>query len=289
MNKFNHYLFLINPVSGTAKSNWTEIFENHKPQNFRFDYIIWDKAERKNEIIQEIESSNADILVAVGGDGTINFLSGLVLSKNKVLGIIPAGSGNGLARHLKIPLNSEKALMHLLKSENRQMDVASVNGIHFLCTAGVGFDALIGKEFAKRDTTGLWGYIQKVLKNAITYSPEKYSLNYNGNTVEKAAFMITFANASQFGNNAFIAPNACVEDGKLNVCIMKPFPLIMALPIALRLFTKSINKSKYLETLILSEIQINRKPGPVHMDGEPFEMNKNLEVKILPKKINVIY
>lgn len=289
MTDFNSYLFLINPVSGSARPNWKDFFEMQRPDNLRFKYIFWDLPERKNEIIKEIETSNAEVLVAVGGDGTINLLAEIALKKNKALGIIPAGSGNGLARHLKIPLDSKKALGLLLNAKVKEMDMASVNGIHFLCTAGVGFDAVIGKEFAKRDTTGIWGYIKKVLDQAFTYKAQKYSLNYEKNSIEREAFMITFANASQYGNNAFIAPSASVQDGKLNICIMRPFPLIMALPIVFRLFTRSLDKSKYLETLSLSEIQINRKPGPVHLDGDPHEMNGMLDVRVIPEKIKVLY
>lgn len=289
MNSFKHFLFLINPVSGSAKLNWVEILQTVKPKGYNFEYLVWKEADKKALMIRDINSSDAEVLVAVGGDGTINLLAELVLQKEKVLGIIPSGSGNGLARHLKIPLDTNKAISWLLNSEVKKMDVASVNGNHFLCTAGIGFDALIGKDFAKRDSTGFWGYVKKVINRVFSYTPEIYRLKIGNSVVEKEAYMITFANASQFGNNAFIAPQASVEDGKLNICIMKPFPLIMALPIAFRLFTKSLDKSKYLETLKLSEINIDRNPGPVHLDGDPYEMNGSLNIKILPKKIKVIY
>ncbi|QNL22499.1 diacylglycerol kinase family lipid kinase [Hyphobacterium sp. CCMP332] len=289
MNNFKHILFLINPVSGSAKSNCIEILEQIKPKDYHFEYLVWKEANEKDQLIRDINLSEAEVLVAVGGDGTINFLAELVLRKDKVLGIIPSGSGNGLARHLKIPLDKKKAIKRLLISEVKQIDVASVNGNYFLCTAGVGFDALIGKEFAKRDSTGFWGYVKKVINRVFNYTPEIYRLKFGHSVIEKEAYMITFANASQYGNNAFIAPQASVKDGKLNICIMKPFPLIMALPIAFRLFTKSLDKSKYLETLTLSEISIDRNPGPVHLDGDPYEMNGSLNIKILPKKIKVIY
>ncbi len=226
--------------------------------------------------------------MAVGGDGTINLIGGLAFKQDKILGIIPSGSGNGLARHLKISLDAKNALKALMEKDFKSIDIASVNDNHFLCTAGVGFDALIGKEFAKRETTGIWGYASKVLNHVFSYKPQTYKLIYDNNILQREAFLITFANASQYGNNAYIAPGASMEDGELNVCILKPFPIIAALPMAFRLFTKSMDKSKFVETIKVQEMIIHREPGPIHLDGDPFEMNGTLNVSVKTQKIKVI-
>lgn len=289
MNNFKTYTFLINPVSGGARKDWIEILNARKPEGKSFIYKVWKNASDKDKLCLELEQSESEVLVAIGGDGTINLLAGIALKRNKVLGIIPAGSGNGLARHLKIPMNYKKSIDRLLNAEVQKMDVGSVNGLHFLCTAGVGFDALIGKEFASRDNTGFMGYVSKVLKHVFSYEAEEYELQLGDLKVNKKALMITFANASQYGNNAFIAPKASVLDGQLNISLMRPFPLIFSPLLALRLFNRSIDKSPYLDCFKSNDFKIKRKSGPIHLDGDPYEMNGELQVKVLDEKLRVLF
>lgn len=289
MNNFHSYLFLINPASGSARSDWQELISSMMPPGRKFEFVVWDLPENREEVLVKIRNSDAEVLVAVGGDGTINLLADIVLETQKVLGILPSGSGNGLARHLRIPLNHRKAIQHLLQTKSRKMDVASANGQHFLCTAGVGFDALIGAAFADRAKTGLWGYISKVFGHVFSYKPENYQLNWDSNIKNKKAFLITFANASQYGNNAYIAPKAKINDGKINVCLIRPFPIWMALPMSILLFGRKIYKSRYVETFETESIRLKRPEGPFHLDGDPVEIDKDLEIRILPEQIEVIY
>ena len=288
MNKYRSYHFLINPVSGSARNDWIQLISAYKNPELDFRFCVWKNADDKDVLKRELEDSDAEVLVAVGGDGTINLLGEIAMKTNKVLGIIPSGSGNGLARHLNLPLKPGKAISHLLSSQVRNLDVAFVNGKHFLCCAGIGFDALIGKEFASRETTGLWGYIKISLTHVFSYKPEIYTLNLSDSIVEKEAFLITFANGSQYGNNAVIAPGASTEDGQLNICILKPFPLYKAIPLTFRLFTRTINKSSLLETIKTDKLIIKRNPGPVHLDGDPYEMNGELKVEVSAKRVKVL-
>jgi YegS/Rv2252/BmrU family lipid kinase len=289
MNNYHSYLFLINPASGSARDDWQELISSMMPANHHYEFVVWDHPEKREEILKQVRSSKAEVLVAVGGDGTINLLADIVMESKKVLGILPSGSGNGLARHLRIPLNHKKAIHHLLQTRSRKMDVASVNGKHFLCTAGAGFDALIGEAFADRDKTGLWGYVGKVIKHVFAYKAETYRLTWGSNIKDKKAFLITFANASQYGNNAFIAPKAKINDGKLNVCLIRPFPILMAIPMSILLFTRKIYKSRFVETFEADSIRLRRNAGPFHMDGDPVDLGNELEIGILPDQIDVIY
>jgi YegS/Rv2252/BmrU family lipid kinase len=289
MNDFKNFLFLINPVSGSAKKNCLEILKEMKPDGHNFEYLIWEHANQKEDLIKKIEESCAEVLVAIGGDGTINLMAGIALKNDKVLAIVPSGSGNGLARHLGLPLTFKKAISLLLKKSAQRIDIGSVNGHHFLCTSGIGFDALIGQEFSSRTDTGFMGYVKKVLKHAFSYKAESYEMSLEGKNIFQKAMMVTFANASQYGNNAFIAPTANIQDGKLNICWLRPFPLILSPIIAFRLFTKNINGSKYLDSYLGKEFSIKRKPGPIHLDGDPFEMNGTLNVKILEENLRVIF
>lgn len=288
MTEHKSFLFFINPVSGSAKKDWISIFEKYRKPEKQFEYLIWESADDKDILAEKLKKTTAECLVAVGGDGTINFVSGIALETGKSLGIIPSGSGNGLARHLNIPLKADKALDFLQSKGTNAIDVGSVNGNHFLCTAGIGFDALIGQEFAKRDKMGLSGYAGKVLKHVFTYKAQNYALITKERKIEHQALLITFANASQYGNNAYIAPEAKIQDGNLNICVLKPFPLILVPIIAFRLFNKSIHKSSYLHTFLANEIEIRRESGPIHLDGEAHSMNGKLKFEILPKKLSVI-
>jgi len=159
----------------------------------------------------------------------------------------------------------------------------------FFCTSGMGFDAHIGKIFASLKGRGFGGYIKAVLREFASYQPQKYKLTANGTTINKDAFLITFANASQYGNNAYIAPQANVTDGKLDICILKPFPVYSMPSLALRVFNKTADKSFYMDTMKETDITIVREnEGPIHLDGEPYETGKEITVKILPACLKIL-
>jgi YegS/Rv2252/BmrU family lipid kinase len=284
-------VFIINPRSGsnTKKDIPTLIRENLNTD--LFEPLIWFTEARAHGTELAVKALNQGIkkIIAVGGDGTINEIAGKLLNTDAALGIIPRGSGNGLARHLKIPLDTVKAIQLLNNSRVLKMDSGNVNGKPFFCTSGVGFDAHIGKLFADKVKRGFQTYITTTISEFFNYTPAAYHLLIDGKRSERKAFFITFANTSQYGNDAFICPDADVEDGMLDVCILKPFPKYTVLDIGRRLFSKSIQGSKYMERIKIREIVIETDHEAImHLDGEPFIAGKVLEIKVMPGSLNVL-
>lgn len=284
-------LIIINPVSGTnSKRNFPELFDRYlDKQKHQYELKFTEKAGHATELVKEALEGNIDNIIAVGGDGTINEIARALVNTHAALGIIPSGSGNGLARHFKIPLKTVEAICALNDFEKIKSDAASLNGKYFFCTAGVGFDAQIGQKFSEAGTRGFQTYIKTTINEFLAYKPEKYQIITPEEIIEKEAFLITLANTSQYGNNAFIAPEASTSDGKLNICILEPFPVYLAPDLGRRLFTGSIHKSRFMKNLLVSSLTIKRPSnGAIHLDGEPMTMGTELEVKCHPNALNII-
>jgi diacylglycerol kinase family enzyme len=228
--------------------------------------------------------------VAVGGDGTVNEIAKVLINTPATMGIIPVGSGNGLARHLKIPLQPGRAIQTINNLKYQAIDVGMINHTPFFCTCGVGFDALIGDKFAQCKGRGLSNYVKTTISEYFNYQPETYQITVdNEEKIERQAFLITFANASQYGNNAFIAPKADICDGELDICILSPFRLYRAPVIGVRLFAGNIDKSPLMYCKKGSKVMLERSSeGVIHFDGEPFQMGKKLEISLISKGLNII-
>ncbi|MGK7395610.1 MAG: diacylglycerol/lipid kinase family protein [Candidatus Cyclobacteriaceae bacterium M3_2C_046] len=290
MDSQKNILFIINPIAGNRKhKDLTYQIENRldpKVYNFQIAYSI--SRGHAPKIVKK-EFNNYDAFVAVGGDGTVNEIGSLLVNSSKILGIIPNGSGNGLARELKIPLNHLRAIETLNQFKIKTIDTGLVNDRPFFCTSGVGFDAHIGKLFAKSKTRGFQTYFKTVVMEFFNYHPLSYQVRFNGTSQDFSAFAITIANAKQYGNNAYIAPQALINDGLLDYCLLKPFPRIQALNLGLRLFNKSIDKSPFIYTKKISEVEISCENADCyHLDGEHYALNSSLVFKTLPNSLKVL-
>ena len=285
-------LFLINPISGTKKK--ADLAERILKQldHSRFEAEIHVTRFRGDatEVVPIKMAEGFTRFIAVGGDGTVNEIAKALVDTEGILGIIPIGSGNGLARHLRIPINFEKAMKLINQGNVDSIDYGRINGTPFFCTCGVGFDAHIGNEFAKNKGRGFITYIKVTISDFFKYKPKKYKLKIDRVTkYSSRAFLITVANASQYGNNAYISPKADIQDGKLDICILSPFRLYRAPGIGIRLFAKNIDNSSLMHTEQAQRIVLRRKKaGVVHYDGEPCEMGKKIKIKIVPKGLKVI-
>ena len=218
-------LFIVNPISGTrGKESILHIINNTiDNETFEPEILFTRKKGDALQIISEKIAEGFKYFVAVGGDGTVNEVGSAIINTDCVMGIIPLGSGNGLARHLRIPLDAAKAIQVINKLRVESIDYGLVNGLPFFCTCGVGFDAHIGYRFAKEKGRGFFNYVKVALTDFIRYKPKKYKVKIDGTQKMKVkAFLITCANASQYGNNAYIAPNADIQDGLLDIAIMSP-------------------------------------------------------------------
>jgi diacylglycerol kinase (ATP) len=284
-------LFIVNPISGSKSKAGIPVLIDRYLDKKKYDHqiVFTDYGGQGSEIAALALVNGVNIVVAVGGDGTVNEIGKVLLGSKVSLAIIPAGSGNGLARHLKIPMDTVKAIKAINQGIKMCIDAGRVNDRYFFCTAGVGFDALIGNLFARKAHRGLKGYIGSTIKEFFAYTPETYKITNNGDQLEKKAFLVTFANASQYGNNAYIAPNAAIDDHMLDICIMKNFPVLAGPLIGFRIFAGNIHHSRYVEFLRTKQIVLEREsPGVMHLDGEPVQMGKQLIVTSIPSCLHVI-
>lgn len=283
-------VFIINPISGgKTKDGVPELIRQHLDANaFDADIVFTDGVAHAKQIAKEAVG-NYDIVVAVGGDGTVNEIASAIVGSNATLGIVPYGSGNGLARFLGIPMDSVKAIKTLTMGHVETIDSAIMNGEPFFNMAGMGFDAHISEVFSHGKKRGFFTYIKSSLQEIVKYQSQEYLIVIDGNEYKRKAFMLSFANSSQYGNNAHISPNASVQDGLLDVCIIRKFPLWRFPEMGIRMITKTSDKTSFVEIVRGKHIKINRsQPGPVHLDGEPRTFGIDAEITVLPNSLKVI-
>lgn len=241
------------------------------------------------ELARQYARMGFDAVVAVGGDGTVNEVACGLRDSKTALGIIPMGSGNGFARHLNIPVRPQKALEVINHSEPISVDYGLANGKLFVSTCGTGFDALVADNFAGSNKRGFMTYLQNVLKEAFAYQPQTYHLVGDGIDVTHRAFLITFANANQWGYEALIAPKASIQDGKMDIMLMSSHAILGSASLALRLFAGSIDDSHFMDTIRAQEVTLEREvAGPFHIDGDPVEMDKDIHIKIVADGLRVL-
>jgi diacylglycerol kinase (ATP) len=285
-------LFLINPISGTRrKENLPDLIKKQTDKAlFDTEIVVTRYKGEATEIVRGKLNENYRYFVAVGGDGTVNEIAKVLVNTQAILGIMPVGSGNGLARHLQIPLHPKEAIKIINKQKFQAIDCGLINNTPFFCTCGVGFDALIGEKFAQCKGRGLANYVKTTILEYFNYKPETYKITINHERkMNIPAFLITFANGSQYGNNAYIAPNADISDGQLDMCILSPFKLYKAPGIGIRLFAGNIERSPLMHIERATNIILERtSEGVIHFDGEPCRMGKKLEISLINKGLNVI-
>ncbi len=282
--------FIINPISGVGRQKTIEkLIDTSLNKNLFTPEIKYTEAPKHAIELSKQAANKYDVVVAVGGDGSINEVSRGLINTNTALAILPTGSGNGLARYLKIPLNLKKAVQIINNFNIKEIDTVNINEQKFVSIAGIGFDAHISYKFADYGKRGFVSYVKLVINEFRKYKAQKYHLTIDGNQYEKNAFLISFANSSQFGNNANISPKAKIDDGLIDICFLKKFPVVAAPCLGFRLFNKTIDKSKYIEIIQGKEIKITYpQPLIAHIDGEPVEFQNELNIKINPLSLKII-
>ena len=284
-------LFIVNPISGLGKQKRIEkwIDEGLDKSKFIYSIVHTTHAGHATELSKKAIEDGVNIIVAVGGDGTVNEVGQTLIGSSAAMGIIPTGSGNGLARHLKIPFNFTKAINVINKGNVRKIDTATLNDKVFLSVAGIGYDAFVARKFSKASKRGFISYFRIVTAEYPKYLPKKYKLEIDGEKITRRALLVTFANSNQFGNNTSIDPNAKIDDGFIDVCIVRRIPLLLVPFFVPLLFTKTFHKTHYIEIIKAKEVRIVRKKGKtVHFDGDPFKMSKTVDMKINPLSLNII-
>ena len=291
MEERKRILFVINPISGGKKKRDFErrVLEELDLVKYAAEFAISEHPGHAHQLSLDAVSDGVDVVVAVGGDGTINEVASALVGSEVRLGIVPEGSGNGLALYLGIPLNERAAIKRLNRYESLTVDCGSINGQFFFNMAGIGFDASVSDRFANDNIRGPIGYMKAVISEISTYKPKKYRLTIDGETIEREAFMVSVANSPQYGNNAYIAPQALINDGILDVCIIHKFPLYILPMMLLHLFNKTADQSEYVEIIPGRQIAIVRETNDaVHVDGEPKEMTMSLDIRVHPASLKVL-
>ena len=285
-------VFIMNPISGTSsKAGIPSLIDSTLDKElFEYEIRMTERAGHASEIATEAKNNHIDIVVAVGGDGTVNEVARSIVHSDTALGIIPCGSGNGLARHLLIPMNIGKSIEIINQCEIHDLDYGVINDYPFFCTCGMGFDAFISLKFAEAGKRGPLTYIENVLREGLKYEPETYTVMADDETSLHKAFLISCANASQYGNNAYIAPQASMSDGLMDVIIMEPFGLIDAPQISIEMFNKTLNKNNSkIKTFRCKKLHVHRdNPGAIHYDGDPVMTGADIDVELKPKGIKIV-
>ncbi|MBR5074545.1 MAG: YegS/Rv2252/BmrU family lipid kinase [Bacteroidales bacterium] len=284
-------VFIVNPESGASrkKNIGEEIVSCLDMDGGSYEIVYTQRPKHASELALNAVKEGVPVVVAVGGDGTVNEVASSMVGSSSAMGIVPIGSGNGLARHLGIPQDVKKAVRKILEERTAAIDYGLLNRKKFFCTCGCGFDAEVGYKFGGK--RGRSSYVKTVMKEFFRYSPSNYEIeNSEGNTVfSSKAFLITAANAGQWGNDAYVAPGASVQDGLLDLVVVEPFSVLAAASLSWRLFHRSLQKSKKVRIFRDNAFTIRRsEAGLVHLDGEPMFSPAELEISVCPKGLKVI-
>jgi diacylglycerol kinase (ATP) len=285
--------FIVNPASGSNRSRSQEIpdlIEKHLDHLiFEWNIVYNSEVGRGICLSREAAEQGIDIVIAVGGDGTVNEVARGLSGTKAVLGIIPSGSGNGLARYLGIPTDLAQAIGVLNSGKSIKIDTVSINESLFLSIAGVGFDALVADKFAQSNRRGFFSYFRIASREYPYYKPRKYIMDIDGQIIKRRALFISFANSDQFGYNTTIAPTADISDGLMDVCIVKKIPMFKAPLVATMLIAKKIDQSRYVEIIKAKQVSLRRRKNEViNIDGEPVILTRDLFIKVNPLALQVI-
>jgi len=280
--------FIVNPISGGKdKANVLAAIGRHLDlADCSYEVLPTRRAGDGTVLARECRS---DIVVAIGGDGTVSEVATGLLGTDKVLGILPCGSGDGLALHLGISRDPGRAVKTLNEGCAVAVDVGQLDGKPFFCTAGVGLDAAVSLDFAQSGKRGLNTYIATAWEDWKHRSPDRYVVETETETWAGKALFITVGNANQWGNEARIVPRASLRDGLLDVTVVQPFATYEIPDLAARLMAGKADTSRHVRSFRGTHIHIHRDhSGPVHHDGDPFEAGTDLDLGILPGALRVI-
>lgn len=285
-------LIIINPIAGTASKRGVaaRIARKLSKEGFQADiYHTCGPGDATTKARKAADEGYYGVL-ACGGDGTVNEVASGLRGSETALGIIPLGSGNGLARHLEIPIDDRAATRVISRDHVIDCDYCTVNGRPFFCTFGVGFDAVVSHEFARKKGRGLINYLKSAIDVFFTFRPETYRIRIGSETLLEKAFVVVCCNASQYGNNAYIAPGASITDGLMDLTIVHSTNLVQNLILGADLITGLLYKNNHIDTYRVRELTIeNNSPAPlaIHIDGEPIKMSSPLRVRVHPGELRV--
>jgi diacylglycerol kinase (ATP) len=242
-----------------------------------------------SELARRAIEAGCGLVVAVGGDGTMNEVAGELIGTDTVLGLVPCGSGNGLGRHLGLTGPGPRAFATLRQGRVRVIDTGTANGRPFINVMGAGFDAELSRRFNELPRRGFWPYVRTTLRAFRAYRPQTLTLRAGDREITAPFLLVTVANSDQYGNNVVIAPGASVDDGLLDLVAIRPVGLPAAVPLVWRLFRRTLDRSPRVLRLRGPRLLICRPaPGVIHTDAEVHETGAEIEVLVRPRSLRIL-
>ncbi|GIV38102.1 MAG: hypothetical protein KatS3mg032_2481 [Cyclobacteriaceae bacterium] len=290
MGSYKNLLFIINKHSGRRYVPGIKEKIHHICAQYNAVCVV-EFTQKRNHACQLAREAAGrfDAIIAVGGDGTVNETARGLLHSATPMGIIPTGSGNGLARHLGIPMNCPAAARLIFNSVPVNIDTFTVNGQTGVNVAGLGFDGHVAGLFSARTKRGLWGYTALIIRDFLHYQPVPVTARMQGHTITSNLFILAIANSSQYGNKASIAPSASLTDHYLNLVQVKKIPLLHIPPFVFRLFTRKLSNNRYYSCTPCRSANIELPhPVPYHIDGEACGRARRFEIRIQPSSLRVL-
>lgn len=283
-------LMLINPISGTRDKKGLCELAARKMKSAGIDLEIKSTTHKGHgaQLASHAAADGADIVIAAGGDGTVNEIASALMHSDTALGLIPCGSGNGLARTLGIPMDFDKAIDVIANFDPHPIDCGIADGRPFFCTFGVGFDAVVTEKFAEGKKRGKMQYVRNALIEYLNFTPDHYALEIDGEVLTQEALQISICNTSQYGNNAYIAPRASLTDGLLDVTVIRNGSALDQAMAGVALLSGDIDRKRIIDTFKAREIKIIRlHDGPAQLDGEPLSLGRKISIKCEPACLRV--
>ncbi len=282
-------LFIINPIAGVGKQKDIDIIiDQYLDKNkFIYDLKFTCYSGHATKLTEEALNNNYNIIVVVGGDGTVSECSKALIGTEICMAVIPCGSGNGFAYHIGIERDIKKALLQLNSNKIKYIDTCEVNNLPFVNVSGIGFDAHIAKIFATTEIRGFYSYI-KICLRELSYKAQEYEIEYNNTKRKIKAYAIVFANTSQYGNDARIAPNAKIDDGLIDFVIINKFPSWQIPYFLYKVLKGKVLQNKNVEIILSKEMKISSIKPFAHLDGEIKYFTNPLNVKISDKKLKIL-
>ncbi len=283
-------IFIVNPISGVGKQKLVEkeVAAHLDTNKFTYQFIYTERAHHAYDIAKDAALAAIDIVVIVGGDGSVNETAKALVNTQTKMAIVPTGSGNGLARQLGIPCNVKKAVLQLNKGEYFLIDTGFIGDHFFAGAAGLGFDAVIAQEFPKMKKRGFASYIKLFFKNISRYKPKSFEVDGLTAIDAKDCFVFTVSNSGQYGNGAVICPQSKLNDGELELVIIKRIPLFLLPFFAFKLFAKTLKNGTYYRSQNFKKIRVKGRNIIAHVDGEPTVLTDEFEVKVVEKSLWVV-
>lgn len=284
-------LMLINPISGTRDKKGICDFTTSRLKEAGIDIDIVHTQHKGHgaELARQAAKDCTDIVVVAGGDGTVNEVASALMHTDTALGIIPCGSGNGLARSLGIPMDFEGAVDIIARNRPYAIDCGIAEGLPFFCTFGVGFDAVVTEKFSTGKRRGKMQYVRSALLEFINFTPDNYAMEIDGEIYTEEALLIAVCNTAQYGNNAYIAPRASLSDGLLDVTVIRNGSILHQAMAGIGLLSGQIDRNRYVDTFKAQEVKIIRlKDGPAQIDGEPLNLGRKINIKCQPSCLKVL-